>query len=128
LWQFQKELRHSASSVVQTITLWDGADLPVDQWIGMKYVVYTQAVGEVKLQAWLDLTEGENGGDWQLLGEYIDMGSNWNADADWGSLDATGCNYDTNHVIDPGHGVVFIRNTQGESEYKWVTIREIELP
>ena len=74
-WQFQKELRHSATSVVRTFDVWpDGAPTPVGEWIGMKYVIYTNQNGHVHLQAWVDFTDGQNGGSWQLLGEYTDNG------------------------------------------------------
>lgn len=125
-WQFQKELKHSATSVVRTFDVWpDDAPIPVGEWIGMKYVIYTNEQGHVHLQAWIDFTEGQNGGSWQLLGEYTDSGE-WEQDKDWGEVDATGCEYDTNHIIAPGNGVTFIRNSGGSGEYKWISIREIK--
>lgn len=127
-WQFQKELRHSDTSVVRTFDVWpDDAPIPVNEWIGMKYVAYTDANGHVHLQAWIDFTEGLNGGSWQLLGEYTDTGE-WEQDKDWGEVDASGCDYNSDHIIAPGNGVTFIRNTGGSGEYKWISIREIKVP
>lgn len=121
-WQFQKELKHPASSVVATKNVFSNG-LPLNTWIGIKYVVASKGNG-VYLSAWIDTTEGLNGGTWTLLGEYTDTG-NWLNDADYGSLNADGCQYSIDTPITPGGGVVFIRNTNGKGEYKWVSVREI---
>lgn len=124
-WQFEKELKHPATAVVATRALWDGDPLPQQQWIGLKYVVYTRADGSVRLQSWIDHTQGADGGDWELLGDYTDAG-NWLQDADYGAVEAEGCAYDENHIIAPGGGVVFLRNSNGDAEYKWISVREIK--
>lgn len=123
-WQFQKELKHPDSAVVASKTVFSNEPLPLNQWIGMKFVVYTLADGAVRLQAWIDFSEAEAGGDWQLLGEYLDDGQ-WLVDADYGSLSAEGCQYGENKIISPGGGTVFVRNTDGHGEYKWLSVREI---
>ncbi len=92
----------------------------------MKFIALTQGNGGVHIEAWMDLTEGVNGGSWERLGEYVDNGQ-WLQDAYYGSLNSEGCNYDDNTVINPGNGMVFVRNTTTDAEYKWMTVREVQV-
>src|SRR5690606_36801598 len=67
---FEKELMHTPSSSrgeVAADQVWppDG-QLPFGTWIGMKYVIYNQGAA-VKLEAYRDLTEGADGGEWELV-------------------------------------------------------------
>jgi hypothetical protein len=72
---FEKETSHPNSTAVANKTMWPG-DLPYNTWIGYKYVVYDMPDGNVKLETWLDMTDGANGGIWQKVNELIDTGSN----------------------------------------------------
>jgi len=45
-------------------------------WFGQKFVVRNSGYNKVRLQCYIDLTDGLDGGDWQLVGEYTDDG-NW---------------------------------------------------
>jgi hypothetical protein len=123
-WDFAKELRHPNAAAQAPQPVWQGATLPLGQWIGMRFAVLTRADGQVALELWLDRSsEGIGGGDWALLGTRVDDGS-WAADA-------TGCTYPDQQVIDPGGGVVLLRNTadsdSGElSEYRWLSVREVD--
>jgi hypothetical protein len=73
---FEKETSHPNSSVVNTKTVWTEG-LPYNVWIGYKFVVYDLPDGNVKLELYLDLTDGSKGGDWKKVNEFIDNGSNF---------------------------------------------------
>jgi hypothetical protein len=51
--------------------------LPKHVWIGYKFVVYDLPDGNVKLELWLDQSEGQGGGDWTLVNELVDNGTNF---------------------------------------------------
>ena len=85
---FEKETKHPSSSVVQSKTMWTGG-LPYNTWIGYKYVVYDLPNGNVKLELYLDTTDGLNGGNWVKVNEFEDNGSNFGVN---GTACASGMN------------------------------------
>ena len=90
---------------------------------GYKFVIYNLPPGEgVKLETYRDLTEGADGGDWQLLNETVDNGG-WFTETDCAEHSPEGGESDM--VVLDG-GTTFIRNTDvTEARYRWLTVREI---
>jgi hypothetical protein len=73
---FEKETSHPKSKVVNSKSYWNEG-LPKNQWIGYKYVVYDLSNGNVKLELYMDLTDGKDGGNWIKVNEFEDTGSNF---------------------------------------------------
>jgi hypothetical protein len=123
---FEKELEHPASATQSRIDpeeVWppDG-ELPTGQWIGWKFVIYNLTASSVQLEAYRDLTEGQDGGDWQLMNETVDDGG-WSVETNCAEHSPTGGESDL--VVVDG-GAVLVRNTDiTEARYRWMSIREI---
>lgn len=105
-------------------------DLPRDTWIGHKFVCYTTPSNSVKLETWIDKTEGLNGGDWQKVHELEDDGNPlWTTPYP--------CSDTPPDAVIRVRGFCFIRNSymptgvsevdgsNAHSMYKWMTVREI---
>lgn len=127
---FEKELEHPASATQSRIdpeAAWPPAgEVPFDTWIGFKFVIYNLGNDSVKLEAYRDLTNGENGGSWEKVNETIDDGG-------W-FVETTCSEHEPNEdgeselVVTEG-GTTFIRNTEvTEARYRWVSVREIAVP
>ncbi len=73
---FEKETSHPSSSPVQNraVTGWNNSTY--NTWVGYKYVVYDLPDGNVKLESYIDTTDGANGGTWTKINEFTDTGSN----------------------------------------------------
>ena len=117
---FEKELKHPQSSVKDSKYMWpNNAKFPYNKWIGYKSVTRNAGNG-VKMQLYLDTTEGANGGTWVKLGEVGDVHS-------WAPPQvAPQCDYPSDFVPLEGGGVIVLRNTGVTNcMYKWMTVREI---
>ena len=72
---FEKETKHPASSTANNKAMW--STLPFKTWIGYKLVVYDLPNGNVKLESYMDLTDGAGGGTWNKVNEFEDTGKNF---------------------------------------------------
>jgi hypothetical protein len=128
---FEKELFHGHGddayypSLEESIYLWPEG-IPRDEWIGLKFIIRTipnekGEDGAVKLELYRDLTDGKNGGNWEKVLEFTDVGD-WFVEAKEGI-----CNDYPHNKILFTPGFVFIRNDYiDEAQYKKFSIREID--
>jgi hypothetical protein len=129
-WDFEKEIKHSATTYFSGSgfntqdPLWGGLILPENRWIGMKYILTNiNSNTQVHLQVYIDSTSNGNvvnGGNWVLVGDIIDTGTNWIGG------DISGCTYTNQYMALTGGGNVYMRTDGDTANYKMITIREID--
>lgn len=66
-----KELLHGESYGSQRGT---DIDIPTGEWVGVKFLLRNTDNGGVRLQTFLDHTNGLDGGAWTLVAEHVDRG------------------------------------------------------
>jgi hypothetical protein len=107
--------------------------MPKNTWIGYKFVVRSiNNNAAVKMETWMDMTNGQNGGDWKKLNEYTDKGG-WNATYYYSSYSPTNWPCSTvpkDNVLTHAMPYIFVRaDAVNEIDYKNFSIREIsQLP
>ena len=108
---FKKEKSHNVGYSARLFQI--SKTLNFDTWYGFKIVCYNVVSG-VKLEAYMDTTEGVNGGDWIKQIEGADTGA-------WlGAVDQLACGQSTIRTD--------LSAANGSVEYKWWNIREITPP
>ena len=120
---FKKEIHFPTYTKENPITTLYPDGVPKNQWIGMKYVVYNVNGGQdVKMELWIDETDGRAGGDWKKVLQYVDMG-------DWAISSeepAALCGYSADEKLLEGGPSIIVRNDGvGKQLYKNMSIREI---
>ena len=86
-------------------------NMPFNQWIGIKLVTYDLPNGNVKLELYMDLTDGKDGGTWKKTNEFIDDGK-------WGGQ----------IFSKPATSVWIKHDGLGIAKYKNLSVREIIPP
>ncbi len=132
-WDFEKELKHPGSGVYSTqagsgAPLFGGKTIPLNHWIGMKFLVYNLDTERVRLELYIDSVSDVNisgpagGGHWTLVGAMTDDGTNFP------SGDISGCSDLTpKKVITSGHGTLLLRTDNEACEWKMLSVREITI-
>lgn len=130
---FQKEVIHEGAYSINKPgenhrVKWASSDgtMPRNIWIGVKFIVKTNTDGKsVNLQLYRDLTDGNNGGNWEKVAEYNDDGS-WSQTDSGADVNAK-CGYSAGKVLLTPGTSVFIRNDLvNDVRYKKFSIREIQ--
>lgn len=120
---FKKELKWPNYTKQNPISTLYPDGVPNNRWIGMKYVVYN-INQDVKMEVWIDETEGKDGGDWQKVLEHIDDGG-WTIPA---AEAAYSCGYSVDEKLLDGGPAIIVRNDGvGKQLYKNLSIREIQV-
>ncbi len=133
-WDFEKEWKHpdsyyrSGTGVGNQDPLWgENVVLPVDKWIGMKYIVYNKDASTVHLEVYIDSTTNATPpGKWELVGVAEDAGQDWSGAA-YGAATIDGCSYsDAKAAILQAGDAIVMRSDNDHPYYKFVTVREID--
>ncbi|MEO9363717.1 MAG: discoidin domain-containing protein [Nitrososphaera sp.] len=81
---FEKKTNHHTDNgyaQVNEKTVFRGG-MPKNVWIGYKFIVRDNSAGQVKLEMYMDMTNGLNGGTWTKVSEFTDTGRNFGAGFD----------------------------------------------
>jgi len=80
---FKRGYREVRSTPISTTP--DGLrnGIPLNEYVGLKLIAYTHGTLNVKLELYIDQTQGNNGGQWQLVHEYLDRPGSWKAERGW---------------------------------------------
>ena len=113
---FKKKLYHFDGGYTQRVAQVDALDNILNEWIGMKFVVYDLADGAVKLELWID--EGDMTNNWKKVTELVDEGG----------LSVEGgddCGRQSDHIIEDGTRVSY-RVDNSLFDFKKLSVREIQ--
>ena len=113
---FKKKLYHFDGGYTKRLAQVDALENLLNEWIGMKFVVYDIAGGAVKLELWID--EGDMTNNWQKVTELVDDGG----------LSVEGgadCGRESDHIIEDGTRVSY-RVDDSLFDFKKLSAREIQ--
>jgi hypothetical protein len=74
---FEKETSHPNSTAISNKVVPGWSASTFNTWVGYKFIVYDLPDGTVKMENYIDTTNGLNGGTWVKVNELIDTGSNF---------------------------------------------------
>jgi hypothetical protein len=113
---FKKKLYHFDGGYTQRVAQVDALENILNEWIGMKFVVYDIAGGAVKLELWID--QGDMTNNWKKVTELVDDGG----------LSVEGgadCGRESDHIIEDGTRVSY-RVDNSLFDFKKLSVREIQ--
>ena len=74
-----KEVVHGVYEAEEKRGIFSKDKFPIDRWVGLKFVLHelnkSGSNSAMKLEAYIDLTNGTDGGDWKKVHEYVDNGT-----------------------------------------------------
>ncbi|MDQ3851802.1 MAG: hypothetical protein M3299_03090 [Thermoproteota archaeon] len=111
---FKKKLWHYDDGYTRRLAQVDALANILNDWIGMKFVVYDLENGDVKLELWID--EGDMTNNWRKVTELVDDGDI--------HVEGEDCGTPSNRIIDEGTRASF-RVDNSEFEFKKLSVREI---
>ncbi|HEX3047722.1 MAG TPA: dockerin type I domain-containing protein [Bacillota bacterium] len=118
---FEKERCHSKEDIRTTpVYNWqDQGRMPLNTWIGYKYVARNcDNNTKVKLELYRDMTDGQNGGAWELMLTFTDY-DGWSAGVSCCAA------HDGKPLLEPNWSVYLRTDGLGEQFYKKFSIREV---
>lgn len=120
--QFEKECCHDKGNK-QVATVYpfpNKGRMPINKWIGHKFIARSCNGGSnCKLETWIDMTDGLNGGTWSNITNFIDTPG-------WSSDTPSCCSNHTGKVLGSNYSVYLRTDGLGEQFYKKWSIREID--
>jgi hypothetical protein len=111
---FKKKLWHYDDGYTRRLAQIEALDNILNDWIGMKFVVYDLPNGDVKLELWID--EGDMTNNWKKVTELVDDGDI--------HVEGEDCGTPSNKVIKEGTRASF-RVDDSLFNFKKLSVREI---
>ena len=111
---FKKKLWHFDDGYTKRLAQIDALDNILNDWIGMKFVVYDLENGDVKLELWID--QGDMTNNWRKVTELVDDGGL--------RVEGEDCGTPPNKVIREGTRSSF-RVDDSLFDFKKLSVREI---
>ncbi len=111
---FKKKLWHYDDGYTRRLAQIDALNNILNEWIGMKFVVYDLPNGDVKLELWID--EGDMTNNWRKVTELVDDGDI--------HVEGEDCGTPSNRVIEEGTRASF-RVDDSLFDFKKLSVREI---
>nr|MDQ3852191.1 PKD domain-containing protein [Thermoproteota archaeon] len=111
---FKKKLWHYDDGYTRRLAQISALDNILNDWIGMKFVVYDLGNGDVKLELWID--EGDMTNNWRKVTELVDNGGL--------RVEGEDCGRDPRYIVREGTRASF-RVDNSLFDFKKLSVREI---